>query len=76
MFQYHWRRENGEIPPTAEYDRDNRLILHGIRNNDAGRYICDKIEPNGQVSQDYRDIVVKREYRQRRHKRNFTFRWQ
>lgn len=73
--QLNWRREYGEIPSTARFDR-NRLILLSIRAEDTGRYICQKIEPNGQVTQNYRDVVLKREYRRRRHVRNFSFRWQ
>lgn len=57
-------------------DRNNRLILHRIRSEDTGRYICQKTEPNGRVSQNYLDVVLKREYRRRRHQRHYTFRWQ
>lgn len=74
--QFDWRREGGQLPPTAQFGRNNRLILTSIRSEDTGRYICVKTEPNGQVTQNYMDVVLKREYRpRRRHQRHFTFRW-
>lgn len=74
--QFNWRRDGGDLPQTAQLDRNNRLILQRIRSEDIGRYICQKTEPNGQVSENYLDVVLKREYRRRRHLRNFSIRWQ
>lgn len=73
--QFDWRREGGNLPQTSQLDR-NRLILYRIRSEDVGRYICVKTEPNGQMTQNYLDVVLKREYRRPRHQRNYTFRWQ
>lgn len=63
--QFNWRREFGQIPSNAQYD-GNRLILHRIRSEDTGRYICQKVEPSGQVTHNYLDVVLKREYRRAR----------
>lgn len=60
--QFNWRRENGEIPRTALIDHNNRLILFRLRKEDVGRYVCTRSEPNGDVSQNYLDVVLKREY--------------
>lgn len=63
--QFNWRREFGQIPSNAQYD-GNRLILYRIRSTDTGRYICQKTEPSGQVTQNYKDLVLKREYQRGR----------
>lgn len=73
--QLHWRREYGEIPNTATYDRSNRLILHRINNDDTGRYICQKTSPDGTVTQDYLDVILKREYRRSRPQPDNLTRW-
>lgn len=63
--QLNWRREYGEIPQSATFDRHSRLILHHIREEDSGRYICQKTLPDGTVTQDYVDVIFKRKYRRR-----------
>ncbi|XP_055304959.1 basement membrane-specific heparan sulfate proteoglycan core protein isoform X6 [Sitodiplosis mosellana] len=57
--RFDWRREGGVLPPTATFGRNNRLILNSIRSEDTGRYICQKTESNGQVTQNYLDVVLK-----------------
>ncbi|XP_031635070.1 basement membrane-specific heparan sulfate proteoglycan core protein isoform X6 [Contarinia nasturtii] len=59
--RFEWRRENGELPQNAQLDR-SRLILVNIHNEDTGRYICEKTEPNGYVTQNYLDVVLKPRY--------------
>ena len=53
----------------------NSLVLQQTRMDDSGRYIC-KIEyEDGTNSENYMDLVVKREYRKRRHPKEHPNRW-
>lgn len=69
-FQFNWHRENGEIPRTATYDRNNRLILNQIRPEDTGRYVCEMTSRDHTRTQNYVDVELKREYRRRRQHRS------
>lgn len=67
--QYEWEKEDSELPPLAE-NRENILILYNTRFADGGRYICKIQTDDGRVTQNYVDLVIKREYRRRRAHRN------
>lgn len=73
--QFNWRREYGELPSTSMFDRQSRLILHQIRKEDTGRYICQMTTEDQVVSQNYVDVKLKREYRTRRQDRENPMRW-
>lgn len=60
------------MPPLSE-NSDNVLILHNTRSDDAGRYICNSYAEDDTLTQNYVDLVIKREYRRKRqHKRQRT----
>jgi hypothetical protein len=63
------------LPPLAE-NRDNVLVLYNTRYEDGGRYICKIYAEDGSTSQNYVDLVIKREYRRRRqfNNRNYSHR--
>jgi hypothetical protein len=63
--RYEWEKEFEELPPLAE-NRDNVLVLYNTRDGDGGRYICKIYAEDGSVTQNYVDLVIKREYRRRR----------
>lgn len=63
--QYEWEREDGIMPPLSE-NSDNTLILHNTRSDDAGRYICNSYAEDDTLTQNYVDLVIKREYRRKR----------
>jgi len=64
-FQYEWDREDESLPPLAE-NRDNILVLYNTRFEDGGRYICRSYAEDGTATQNYVDLIIKREYRRRR----------
>lgn len=68
--QYEWEREGSGLPPLADV-RDNELLLRSTRYNDSGRYICRSFASDGTESQNYVDLVIKREYRRRRANRRY-----
>ncbi|XP_037037177.1 basement membrane-specific heparan sulfate proteoglycan core protein isoform X11 [Bradysia coprophila] len=57
--RFNWRREYGEIPDTATFDHNNRLILNRITPEDTGRYICQMTSPDNVVTQNYVDVQLK-----------------
>jgi hypothetical protein len=67
--QFEWEREYERLPPLAE-NRDNILILYNTRYEDGGRYICKTYAEDGSMTQNFVDLVIKREYRRRRRYQN------
>lgn len=67
--QYEWEKENEDLPPLHE-NRDNILVLYNTKYNDGGRYICKIFAEDGSMTQNYVDLVIKREYRRRRQNPN------
>ena len=57
---------NNEIPRNAQLD-GKHLTLNNVKFEDAGRYVCNMRYPNGSAAEDYVDVIIKREYRSRRH---------
>lgn len=66
--QFEWEREYDSLPPLAEV-REQTLILYNTRFEDKGRYICKSFLEDGRTTQNYVDLVIKREYRRRRQNR-------
>lgn len=54
---------------------DNSLVLQHARQDDSGRYICNVNYRDGTSTENYVDLVVKREYRKRRHPKEHPNRW-
>lgn len=63
--QFEWEREYEKLPPLADI-RDNVLVLYNVRADDGGRYICKSYMEDGRVTQNFVDLIIKREYRRRR----------
>lgn len=55
-----WRREGNALPTKARLDR-NRLLLTNVHSYDTGRYICQRIDSNGQETASYYEVRLKRE---------------
>lgn len=69
LLQYDWEREDDVLPPLA-MNNGNTLILHNVRHDDGGRYICHVQLEDGSSTTNNVDLVVKRKYRRRRYNRN------
>lgn len=53
-----WKRDRGDLPPTAFKTNSNKLELTNVQPSDAGRYICELTSQQGRTS-DYVVLTVK-----------------
>lgn len=62
-----WERESEQLPPIVD-DQGSSLVIYNTRQSDSGRYICRVHFIDGTSTENYVDVIIKSEYRRRRHR--------